>query len=84
MSNSKIHPFNEICSYMRNWSMMGEGNADNHHINNFIFIVNYTGKELAKTQCFSMVQKGCPLKFPVKLMPHNFLEGGHLFWMSSF
>lgn len=49
MSNSKIHPFNEICSYMRNWSMMGEGNADNHHINNFIFIVNHTGKELAKT-----------------------------------
>ncbi|MFB8374716.1 hypothetical protein [Paenibacillus taichungensis] len=40
---------NEICSYMRNWSMMGEGNSDNHYINNFIFIVNHTGKELPKT-----------------------------------
>ncbi len=28
--------------------MMGKGSADNHHINNFIFIVNHTGKELPK------------------------------------
>lgn len=29
--------------------MMGEGNAVHQHINNFIFIVNHTGKELPKT-----------------------------------
>ncbi|SEK61280.1 hypothetical protein SAMN05518856_103204 [Paenibacillus sp. OK003] len=29
--------------------MMGEGKADHHHINNFIFIVNHTGKELPRT-----------------------------------
>lgn len=57
---------------------MGEGNIDHHHINNFIFIVNHTGKELP------IVQKDFPWKFPTKSIPHNFLEGGHLFWMSSF
>lgn len=29
--------------------MIDVGNAENYHINNFIIIVNHTGKELPKT-----------------------------------